>query len=708
VIGAFGIIEGLRFGVEFIKDSKRVADSALGIEFAFRRLGKAGVEAFNDIKEAVRGSISDLDIKRSLNEFANFNITLEQSGTLFEFLAIRAAQTGKSITQLRDSLVEGLSKESLLRIDNLGISTAALNEELKKTPNFVQAVANIAKREIAKAGDILDSAVTGQAKWNAELENFKVILGSGTVSNFTNQLATIGAHILRLLGKFVEWVKVSKTAYDLFRITAVPITILIRAFQILYEVMQRINISTGGKFVAFLRSMIDPLKDIIRFLAEIPNHLTGFAAATLETWKVVKDATITTFTLVKDVIKAAFDPTTSIRDVISRAVRSAENYGERIAAAYVRGFNKFRTPDVDAPQTDQETITITPPTPPTEEVDHELLRRGRIAALERQMKESTDLFAQELEEFKKQREFMVGIEERFSDRLVEDAKIRNERLKEQEKKRTENFLAEQEKRREIEQAAIDFGMTVFHGLIENRQEALSIESEQLEERRQRELEAAGDDERKKLAINKKFDREQAKIRQKQANAQKLGALFDIAINTAVGITSALRMFPPNPILAGIIAATGAAQALLVAARPVPKFFKGSDYTPSTFIAGDAPGGGSSTEIVSKDGKSIVVDRPTLFTGMAGATVTPQPKAQEILGTLEDAKLRPRYMSTLTENMPIIGQIMESHLIETNNLLRKIESKPIPSWVMDKHGFREFIVNGLSKTEYVNKRFGSWS
>src|SRR5690606_39826108 len=68
---------------------------------------------------AVRGSISALDIKRSLNEFANFNITLEQSGTLFDFLAIRAAQTGKSITQLRDSLVEGLSKESLLRIDNL-------------------------------------------------------------------------------------------------------------------------------------------------------------------------------------------------------------------------------------------------------------------------------------------------------------------------------------------------------------------------------------------------------------------------------------------------------------------------------------------------------------------------------------------------------------------------------------------------------------
>src|SRR5690606_19902354 len=182
----------------------------------------------------------------------------------------------------------------------------------------------------------------------------------------------------------------------------------------------------------------------------------------------------------------------------------------------------------------------------------EFQRQVRLNVLDRQLKQNTDAFAKELEEFKKQKEFMAGINERFNDRLVKDMKKRNERLKEQEKKRTEDFLAEQERRRAIEDAAITLSQTIFFGALDNRQERLSLESEQLEERRQKELEAAGDDERKKLAINKKFDREQAKIRQKQANAQKLGALFDIAINTAVGITSALRMFPPNPILAGII------------------------------------------------------------------------------------------------------------------------------------------------------------
>ena len=131
-----------------------------------------------------------------MNEFNNFNISLEETDTLFEFLAVRAAQTGRSIDSLKDSLVEGLSKESKLRIDNLGISAAKLNEELKKTPNFVQAVANIAKEEISKAGSILDDAASSQQKFNAALENFKVSVGSGFIADVTNQFYNLSGAII--------------------------------------------------------------------------------------------------------------------------------------------------------------------------------------------------------------------------------------------------------------------------------------------------------------------------------------------------------------------------------------------------------------------------------------------------------------------------------------------------------------------------------
>lgn len=169
---------GIRYVKEFITDAVQLSIEAKGVEFAFKRLGDVGEAAFLKVKESTRGLLSDLEIKRSLVEFDNFNISLEESATLFEFLTIRAQQTGQSMDYLKQSMVEGLSKESKLRIDNLGISAAILNEELKKTPNFVQAVANIAKTEIVRAGNILDEATNSNQRWNATLENSKLRIGN--------------------------------------------------------------------------------------------------------------------------------------------------------------------------------------------------------------------------------------------------------------------------------------------------------------------------------------------------------------------------------------------------------------------------------------------------------------------------------------------------------------------------------------------------
>ena len=194
---------GVRFAREFIVESRELALEAKGVEFAFEALGDRGEDAFNRIKLSTRGLLSDIDIKKSIVEFDNFNLSLEESDTLFEFLSIRAAQTGKSIDSLRDSLVEGLSKESKLRIDNLGISALELNEQLEKSPTFIDAVATIAKREIAEAGSILDDAANSQTKWNATLENSKLRLGrlildSGAVEFFQDLGSSILETVLPL------------------------------------------------------------------------------------------------------------------------------------------------------------------------------------------------------------------------------------------------------------------------------------------------------------------------------------------------------------------------------------------------------------------------------------------------------------------------------------------------------------------------------
>lgn len=198
LVGVFGIVEGVRIAFDFAKESIEIARQAKGVEFAFNRLGQQGVDAFTRVKKSTRGLLSDLDIKRSLVELDNFNISLAESDVLMEFLAVRSAQTGTSIDKLKDSLVEGLSKESKLRIDNLGISASELNSELENTPDFVTAVANIAKREVAEAGKILDEASNSGEKFNASLKNIQVSFGNlindqdiGIVSHFADILNDI-------------------------------------------------------------------------------------------------------------------------------------------------------------------------------------------------------------------------------------------------------------------------------------------------------------------------------------------------------------------------------------------------------------------------------------------------------------------------------------------------------------------------------------
>lgn len=198
LVGTFGLIEGIRLGRDIFNDLGRLRREAKGIEFAFNQISN-GQEILERARQSTKGLLSDLDIKKSANEFKNFNIDVSALPELLEFVSVRAVQTGKDFKGLRDSLVEGLSKESKLRIDNLGISTQQLNDELKKTPNFVQAVANIAKREVAKAEGVLDSAANAQEQFNANLENFKVLASRGFVERLSNGIYKLGSSILRAI-----------------------------------------------------------------------------------------------------------------------------------------------------------------------------------------------------------------------------------------------------------------------------------------------------------------------------------------------------------------------------------------------------------------------------------------------------------------------------------------------------------------------------
>jgi hypothetical protein len=122
------------------------------------------------------------------------------------------------------------------------------------------------------------------------------------------------------------------------------------------------------------------------------------------------------------------------------------------------------------------------------------------------------------------------------------------------------------------------------------------------------------------AKQKEITQREKELRKQNAIAQKKDAMFQAAINTALGIGQAIAAAPPpvNIPLIALQAAAGAVQVGLIAARPIPQFDKGTKSAPKGgFIAGE-----KGFELMEHNGKTELITTPTLFgDNYAGAEIT---------------------------------------------------------------------------------------
>jgi len=147
--------------------------------------------------------------------------------------------------------------------------------------------------------------------------------------------------------------------------------------------------------------------------------------------------------------------------------------------------------------------------------------------------------------------------------------------------------------------------------------------------RDRELELAGDNVRQKLEINRKFDEERKQLQRKQAVAERQNAIFQIALNTAIGIANAASKVVTIPLIP-FIAAIGAVQLAAVLAAPIPTFDEGTERTPKDYIAGE-----KRPELRKSKGKWSLVDKPTLFKDSPGDKIVSGKETDSILGNITD-------------------------------------------------------------------------
>ena len=320
---------------------------------------------------------------------------------------------------------------------------------------------------------------------------------------------------------------------------------------------------------------------------------------------------------------------------------------------------------------------------------------ARVKAFDAELAASKKIEGREIIGAKSVLEEKASLHKNFNQRLEDDAKAQEEAEKERQKRITEALKEQEAKRRLIRESAIVAVGMIGDEIFDRRQERLAEEAKQVEVQRAADLQAAGHDERKKLAINRKADREQAKIKTKQAQAEKSSAMFGIIINTALGIMKAAPVVPLM-IATGIL---GAIQLALVASKPIPKFATGTDNSPSTFIAGE-----KGRELVSHKGRLTMADRATLFTGMAGSRVFSNPATEEILGDIGDVghalSYGARNRRVAQENYVIADRLQES-----NKWLQHIAKNGNGDVVIvDNFGDNRYHNRVARRNSRINRRF----
>lgn len=121
-------------------------------------------------------------------------------------------------------------------------------------------------------------------------------------------------------------------------------------------------------------------------------------------------------------------------------------------------------------------------------------------------------------------------------------------------------------------------------------------------------------------------------------------LFDIFINTlnAVGRAIASSPLTFGQPWAGYAVAQGGINAAAVAARPLPRFFRGVDnFEGGMALVGDSATGGAQTELIDFGmGRQAIVDKPTKMYLPPGSSVFPEKskETQSVLAGFNDKNI----------------------------------------------------------------------
>lgn len=246
----------------------------------------------------------------------------------------------------------------------------------------------------------------------------------------------------------------------------------------------------------------------------------------------------------------------------------------------------------------------------------------------------------------------------------------------------------------------------FNAIAESAQEAFNFisnasqanfeaENARIQSQYETALKFAGGSTVAESKLREDLEKKKKEISNRENKAKQKQALFNIAIDTAQGVVSALASTPPNIPLSIAIGVLGAVQLGLVASQKVPQYFDGTDnHTGGLMLVNDGKGSNYQEKIILPNGKEIMPEgRNVLMNAPAGTKVLTHD--QQIAQMLNERGIS--MSANFAKSNGMTAQEMD------NVLSKHFASIQTNHTSIDENGFRSWSNKNGNKTINSNNR-----
>lgn len=206
------------------------------------------------------------------------------------------------------------------------------------------------------------------------------------------------------------------------------------------------------------------------------------------------------------------------------------------------------------------------------------------------------------------------------------------------------------------------------------------------------LEAGAITEKEAAQRNKRLDVEEKKAKAAQAKREKDLAVFRAFLAIPAAFLNGLSQSGGNPVVGAIYAAIAAAQAIIIAARPIPKFAKGKKDR----YEGPGEIGEAGAELMQRDGQLYLAKKKTLvWLGKDDKVYNPTETKEMLMPVVDKQLMQWQAPAQKSESIDYdkLGKAVGKHI-------------NLPGLTIDEEGFKIWEQQGKSRKNYMDKRYSS--